>query len=295
MAAFCLRGDMQADTSYLCIADCLKATLAEEGGERFVYLEASNEQVDQQGEVVLAKALEESASYFLRYGNLDLDHLTQIGLKAGVADYHLYEIGRPVEVSVMDGRTLVKGQIYRGDGPAAERANAFWASLTELQPPARWYPSVGGQVIEKGTEVDPDSGARRSVIGRVRWTNVGFSKTPVNQAVPTVTTVPFAAFAKSWGPAGLDLAKALEAGYGADVATLTGGAALRRQSLDGAPADYPAFRQRLAAAIRAGRLGRLSAARLAVYAARALGLTREQAVEWVERFLTDLRSKRTTR
>lgn len=185
---------------YLCITQMLKASPSMEQGERFVYLEASNETRDQQGEIVLAKALAESSDYYLRYGNMDLDHLTQLGPKAGIADYALYEIGRPVEVKVSGGRTLVKGQIYSGSGPVAEKANQFWSSLTELTPPQRWYPSVGGAVMEKALDIDPDTGAKRAVIKKVRWTNIGFSKTPVNQAVPTVSTVPFGALAKCWAP-----------------------------------------------------------------------------------------------
>ncbi len=40
----------------------LKATASTEGGRRFLYLEASNEGVDQQAEVVAAKALADRRS-----------------------------------------------------------------------------------------------------------------------------------------------------------------------------------------------------------------------------------------
>ncbi len=106
------RGLLDAVPSYLSISQMLKATPVAEGVDRFIYLEASNESLDQQGEVVLAKALEDSAAYYLRFGNLDIDHYTQIGARAGVPNYELYEIGRPIDVSVKDGATFVKGQIY---------------------------------------------------------------------------------------------------------------------------------------------------------------------------------------
>lgn len=275
--------------SYLCITQMLKASPVEEGGERFIYLEASNEALDQQREIVLAKALADSADYYLRYGNLDLDHLTQIGAKAGIADYPLYEIGRPVAVKVDGKRTFVKGQIYQGEGPVADKANQFWDSLTAINPPQRWYPSVGGAVLEKAVEVDPATQERRAIIRKVRWTNIGFSKTPVNADVPTVSTVPFGALAKSWGMGGLDIAKALEAGYGTDAGDLAGGAALRRQSLDGAPVNYWDFRERLAGAMRSRRLARPDAARLLEYATSTYGLSQAEAAEWVERFMRDLR------
>ncbi|WP_431860151.1 hypothetical protein [Azospirillum sp.] len=272
-----------ADTQYLSIPDLLKATPSEEGGRRFIYLEASNEALDQQGEVVLAKALAESAGYYLRYGNLDLDHLTQLGPKAGIPDYPLYEIGRPADVRIDGPRTFVKGEIYQGAGAVAEKANQFWESLTAVKPPQRWYPSVGGSVLEKAQDLG------RTVIRKVRWTNIGFSKTPVNQTVPTVATIPFGPLAKCWGVAGLDLTKALEAGYGTDAATLTGGAALRGQSLDRQVHSYWDFRDRLAGDVLKARVHPTSE-RLIDHATTHYGLDRAEAAEWTERFLADLKS-----
>src|SRR3954462_8190868 len=75
--------------------EMLKATPATEGDERVVYLEASNEARDYQGERVMAKALAESANYYERYGNIDIQHRSLIGLASGDPDYHMHEIGRP--------------------------------------------------------------------------------------------------------------------------------------------------------------------------------------------------------
>lgn len=265
------------------------ATPVEEAGQRMVYLEASNEALDAQGEVVLQKALADAAPYFLRYGNLDIDHYTQVGAKRGIKDFNNYEIGRPVDVRFDGPETLVKGQIYQGDGPAAEQANHFWSSLTEITPPARWYPSVGGAVEAGKDVIDRDSLAKRRLITKVRWTNIGFSKTPVNQAVPEVSSVPFGALAKSFAAGAFDLDKALEAGYGSDVAALEGGAALRKQSLHGVPINYWDFRNRLAAAVTGGAVSAPRIAALADYAVDQLGISRGQAAEWVHRFLADLK------
>lgn len=283
---------LSAAPGFIAVSGFFKALPAEESGRRFVYVEASNEALDQQGEVVLAKALEESAEYYKQFGNLDIDHFTQIGHKQGIPDYPLYEIGRPVDVRVDGKRTFVKGEIYSGTGPAAERANQFWSSLTEINPPARWYPSVGGAVLAKSVGVDPNGGGRRAYVTKVRWTNVAFSKTPVNQTVPAVQTVPVEVFAKCWSIQGLDFAKALEAGYGTDSASLTGGAALRRQSLAGAPIGYSDFCDRLwlAELKKPGPVG--GARGLSALAAREFGLSEDQATEWVGRFLRDLESKR---
>lgn len=273
---------------YLSINGMLKARPATEGADRFVFIEASNESLDQQGEVVLAKALADSADYFLRFGNLDIDHYTQIGAKAGIPAYETYEIGRPVEVRADAGATFVKGQIYSGSGPAAERANAFWSSLTDISPPSRWYPSVGGAVIAKSVVVDPDTKMRKAIIDKVRWTNIGFSKTPVNAQVPTAQTVPFGALAKSMcACGGWDMCKALEAGYGTDSAALTDGGALRVQSLY--PVVYADFRDWLAEQIRQGKVGS-SPAGMVEMARERFDLSLEAAFTGVHAFLADLES-----
>lgn len=275
---------------YLSIGSMLKATPMQEGGKRYVYIEASNEALDQQNEVVMQKALKDSADWFLRYGNLDIDHYTQIGAKVGIPNYNSFEIGQPLEVSFADGKTFVKGEILSGAGPVAATANEFWSSMVDRDPPAKWYPSVGGVVQERAIEIDPNTKMRKAFIKKVRWSNIGFSKTPVNQAVPTVATVPFGALAKSWSASGLDFAKALESGYGTDSATLTGGAALRTQSMDHGPANYFDFRNKLAADMRSGAIGKNPGLHdLVRYCVKKFSLSLDEAAEWVERFARDLK------
>jgi hypothetical protein len=278
---------LDALPAYLSISDMLKATPITEGADRFIYLEASNETTDQQGEVVLAKALSDSAAYYLKFGNLDIDHFTQIGAKQGIPNYELFEIGRPVAVRAEKGATFVKGQIYAGTGAAAEKANAFWASLTELNPPARWFPSVGGAIQEKEVGIDPATKARRALIRKVRWTNIGFSKTPVNPNLATVSTVPFGALTKSWGSGGFDLTKALSAGYGTDSASLTGGAAMRVQSLDRTLHSYWDMRDHVAKKILKGAL-KPRADEIHREAQTQFGLSADEAGDFAERFLGDL-------
>ncbi len=280
----------QTTPDFICISQMLKATPVEEGGERFIYLEASNEALDQQNEVVLSKALEASADYYLQYGNIDLDHLTQVGAKAGISDYNLYEIGRPVDVRVDGTRTFVKGQIFSGVGPAADKANQFWNSITGVNPPQRWYPSVGGAVLEKATDIDPESHAKRSLVTKVRWTNIGMSKTPVNSQVPTATTIPFGVLAKCWGSQGLDLTKALSAGYGTDSANLTEGAALRQQSLYGSPINYWDFRDQLSAVLLGKEIKHPTASRLMNFAVTHFNVERDEAAQQVERFMHDMKT-----
>lgn len=277
---------------FVFINDLLKATPRVENGRRFLYIEASNEKVDQQGEVVLMSALKDSSDYFLKFGNLDIDHYTIIGPKLGIPDYLSYEIGRPVEARFERGRTFVKGEIFAGDGPLAKRANDFWSSLVDLKPAQRWYPSVGGKVTGKDVQEDQKSGMRRAMVTAVRWYNIGFSKTPVNADVSEVSTVPFEVFAKSWGPLGFDhrMAKALTAGYGTDSASFTGGAALRVQSLDGSPVDYFELRDRMARDMLAGKVSKdAGLADLLKYSSEAYSLGDDVASEFIERFARDIR------
>lgn len=276
---------------YISIGSLLKANPVTEGGQRIVYFEASNEGLDQQGEVVAAKALSDSADYFKRYGNIDIDHFTLIGAKAGIPDYPMYEIGRPVDVKQRDGTTFVKAEIYSGSGPAAERANQFWSSLTEINPPARWYPSVGGSVLEKSIEIDPATKLRKAIIKKVRWNNIGVSKTPVNQHVATCATVPVGAFAKSFNAAcgGFDFAKAITADYGVDAAAMTGGAALRKQSLHGAPIHYFDARDRVSKALLDKKCGP-NASEIMSFARKEFGMSLDESAEFCERFMRDIHS-----
>jgi hypothetical protein len=279
---------LDAVPGYLSFGTAMKAVPSTEGDSRFVYLEASNESIDQQNEIVLQKALKESVDYFRRFGNLDIDHYTQIGAKVGIPNHESYEIGHPVEVRFDESSTFVKGQIFSGSGPAAEKANQFWSSITELNPPKRWYPSVGGSVLDKALYVDPDTHSKRAVIRKVRWTNIGFSKTPVNGNLQTIKAVPFGALAKSLCVEGLDFTKALEAGYGTDSATLTGGAALRKESLESQLISYWDFRENLAALIRQKKVSGGQLPELVKAAQGVFGLSVEMAKDYVKRFLKDI-------
>lgn len=281
----------------------LKATPSQEGGDRIIYFEASNEGIDQQGERVLAKALAESASIFKAHGNIDIDHLSL--LRKGTQDGIESEIGFPVDAVVNDKRTFVKAKLYQGDTPLARNANMVWESLTKLSPPARWYPSVGGSVLGRSQQIDPLTKAQVTVVEKVRWTNVALSRTPVNQHVGSVGTSPVGTFCKSLNGFVLsgDLGKALEAGYGTDSATLTGGGALRTQSLHGSPVSYFDFCEHVSRAISrlhgkralAGRDGNFSDVKvlksIADYAVAALGMLPGDAEAMTARFLSDLKRR----
>lgn len=281
---------------YLSIECMLKATPAQEGEQRFIYLEASREAQDQQNEVVLAKALEESADHYMKFGNVDIDHksMPSVAKSFGIDEPHLWEVGAPVDVRFDGSATFVKAQLFTGDTPLAEKANMVWDSMTKLNPPRKWYPSVGGKVLQKSIRIDPETGAKVGVVSGVRWTNVAISQHPVNQHVGGITTIPFGVLAKSWGAGGFDMTKALEASYSTDAAAKTGGAALGTQSLDvgrhRTPTSYYDFREQLSKAIKNGLVDSMSADGLVSYSAGNFGLSFDEAAEWIDRFLGDLKS-----
>lgn len=276
---------LAAIPDHISLGSMLKATPSEEGGERILYIEASNEDVDHQNEVVLQRALAESASYFLRHGNIDLSHYTILGPKSGIPNFMEYEIGKPVDVSITGRQTFVKAQLYRGESPMAKNANMVWDSLTRQSPPSRWYPSVGGSVLEKSVKLDPKTGDKIAVVSAVRWNNIALDRCPVNRTVPEVSTVPVGVFAKSLG--GFVIAKALEASYATDAVGKVGGAAFGTQSLDQGVHSYFDFRHRISDALLKKR-AKASGRDITTYAMNQLGLSADEAAEWVERFLRDL-------
>lgn len=200
-----------------------KATPATEGASRYVYIEPSNENWDRQKELTPQRALLESGPLFLKHGNIDIAHLTILGRRLGIRHPELFEIGKPVRL-MGDGTKyspiVVKALLYQGPGRAAEQAEIWWDSIERQHPPQVWYPSIGGAVTDRDCKSDP----RGCILKAVEWTNIGFAKHPVNETVKAV--------ALSMDE--LTLAKALTAGYATDSAQLSGGAALRRESLDGA-------------------------------------------------------------
>lgn len=279
---------LAAVPDFISVGGLFKASPSQESGERFLYFEASNEDQDHQKEIVLQKALAESSEYYLRHGNIDLSHYTIMGPKSGIPNFMEYEIGKPVSVRVDGKQTLVKAQLYSGDSAMARNANMVWDSLTKQMPPSRWYASVGGAVLSKSIKIDPDSGEKVAVIDKVRWNNTALDRCPVNKTVAEVTTAPIGVFAKSLN--GFVL-KTLTAGYGTDSATLTGGGALRTQSLHGSPMGYMDFRDRLSASLRKKK-GALGGARgISALASLEFGLSDDTATAWVARFLRDLDSE----
>jgi len=206
----------------------LKAVPHTEGDRRLIYIEPSDEGRDIEGDIVRQSVLERAAPYYLRHGNIDIAHrslgesseeeASEDGLICGRMPDH-WEIGRPIDIRFNPIR--VKAEIYRSTGPTIpphlEAAEEYWLSQTSQDPPKTYFPSIGGLKLHKSCD---DSGCD---LDDLLWTNIGLWRSPMHPAVRPVSLVPFEVFAK-----------ALVAGYGTDVRTLTGGAATRKESLHGA-------------------------------------------------------------
>ena len=286
---------------FIALTGLLKATPKVEGGERFIFMEASNESLDASGERVLAKALQASAVEYQRFGNVDIDHISIIGAKAGIPDYLLYEIGQPVEVKIDGRHSFVKARLYQGETRMASKANEVWESMTLLSPPARWYPSVGGSILNRETTIDPDLKKAVRLVTQVRWTNVALSRTPVNQNLPTASSIPFGIFAKCWdeGESAVDLIKAgaMVAGQTYNIQNQSGGQAIRKQSLDRKTqhlASYWDYRTRMSKAIKDHRVTVKGGdpTSLVNYTSDEYGLSPDDATRYVERYLGDLKRNR---
>jgi len=177
-------------------------------GKWLVFLEASNENLDQDEEIVLQKALKEVSGHYLTHGVISWDHKHKIERDPS------YIIGEPTEVAFPTSRqTLVKGFLYKEN----KRAQAIWDNLRSGT--TRFGASVGGYILNKSDQTH---------ISKVYWDEVAITYKPINDTVlGQVSLVPFKQFAK-----------ALMAGGGVDAAQFEGGRALIPESLQGSAVKY---------------------------------------------------------
>lgn len=179
---------------------------AEENGKWIVYLQASNEMKDQDGETVDSDALKKAADYFMSHGVLSWDHKHKVTHDPG------FIIGEPLDVKFTpNGETLVKGFLYKSN----DIAQKVWKNIQSGA--RRLGASIGGGILQKA----------ESTIKQVIWDETALTHKPVNDGtLGMVQVVPFAEFAK-----------ALMAGSGVDAGSFTGGRALIGESLQGNTVD----------------------------------------------------------
>jgi hypothetical protein len=171
-------------------------------GRWIVYLQASNELKDQDGEIVDVKALQKAADYYMGHGVLSWDH------KHKVLHDPKYIIGEPLDVQFTPrNETLVKGFLYQ----ANEIAKSLWNNIKSKA--KKLGASIGGGILHKAKER----------VAEIIWDETAFTHKPINDGtLGNVQLIPFPEFLK-----------ALMAGSGVDASAFTGGRALIHESLQG--------------------------------------------------------------
>lgn len=171
-----------------------------------IYMEASNEEIDQQDDVVFMKALEEEAESFLKKGLISWDHLHKI-MKSPE-----FIIGEPLDIAFKNGGTWVKGKLYK----AVKLAQAVKDLLASES--TRIGASIGGFIRRRKSLTKSTSG-----IIKLIWDELALTYKPVNDSVRgNVSLIPIGAFAK-----------ALMVGNGVNPEMMTGGRAITPESLQG--------------------------------------------------------------
>lgn len=178
-------------------------------GNYIFEVEASNENLDLQNQVVLQSALMESKDKFLKGGVISYDHLHKRRAEDGsVISDPAYVIGEPIDVRTEGKSTIVKGKLY-GNNPTAQKLiDMLKAGSTRVRA------SVGGILpdVVKNTKTGVEK------IRHVFWNDLALTVSPVNYSVGS------AQFAKSLTSA--EFVKALQAGYETDSVKKTGGEAI---------------------------------------------------------------------
>ncbi len=192
---------------------CIIKATTDTTGKRIVELEASNEQVDLEGDVILQKALLDSAASFIKHGHLDIDHISEIGdtLSPPITNKLSYIVGVPLEVTDLgNGRTGVKGLITESkDGisdPVNNKYDELWESLNR-KPPVAWRASIFGYPILSElvdcSENTCSHGATRYLVKGIDWRSLAFTRTPMNNKITgfarVVTGKSFAKIMKAGG------------------------------------------------------------------------------------------------
>jgi len=191
-----------------------KSLRTDEHGNWIIEAEASNENLDFDGQIVLQRALTGSKDYFLQNGVISYDHRH---LKPDTEDPtwspEKYIIGEPISVTADGTRTIVKAKLYKSNEIAQEIVKKLQDGSTRLKT------SVGGRMPQVVKEWTPKLGKAVEKVVSVLWDELAITFKPVNQSLSPVIL------------SGAQLVKALSAGYGTDSASMTGGRALIPEDL----------------------------------------------------------------
>ncbi|MDC7221533.1 MAG: hypothetical protein PQJ59_16485 [Spirochaetales bacterium] len=192
-------------------------------GNPIIIIDASNENLDYDGEKVMRDALMGSKDYFLQNGVISYDHkhiLHGEDAKAYDADYNAekYILGKPLDVWVGENSqgkptVKVKAVLSRSNNIAKEIISKLKDGLKTVKA------SVGGRRVQKINKFDEDSFSEVPTIVGVNWDEVALTYKPVNQTLDETVLCP------------AEFVKSLTAGSSADPGNMgTGGNTLQMQS-----------------------------------------------------------------
>lgn len=182
--------DTMTNDGFVVELPCLVKASPDSSGRRMIEVEASNEIVDQEGDVITQIALLDAAPAFLRSGILDQDHISEIGGRLGIPSPSDWIVGVPSEVKdIGKGRTAVIGELHQPIPGVITKADEIWNGLIK-DPPVRWRASIYG--FPKGNDGFVDvrvqkcpeyPAARRYVVKAMTWKSLALTRNPINDAI----------------------------------------------------------------------------------------------------------------
>lgn len=186
----------------------------EENDDWIIYMQASNEIRDQEGDIIEMGALKKARDYYLSHGVLSWNHMHKIKQDPK------FIVGEPLEVEfTKNNETILKGKMYKKN----KIAQSIWDNVQSGA--KKLGASVGGGILHKSAD---------KRVSSVIWDETAITHCPMNDGtLGNVRIVPFAEFMK-----------ALTAGGGIDAANFSGGRALTPESMQGATVDILGSRSR---------------------------------------------------
>jgi hypothetical protein len=239
----------------------------DEYGNYIFEVEASNENLDLQGQIVLQRALLGSSGHFLKNGVISLDHLhKRKGPNGEAISDPTMVIGEPIDVRVDGKKTIVVGKLYKNNDIAKDIINKLKDGSSRIKA------SVGG-IFPKIVK-DAKSGTEKII--SVLWNDLALTCSPVN------STVSAACFAKSYSPD--EFVKALTAGGGTEHAEFTDGRAIIPEDVQTythnvteTNAGYEELKDKIRALLAAIKTGEIKGRENAIKFLVSQGLDTEQA------------------
>jgi hypothetical protein len=195
----------------------------DEFGNPIVIIEASNENLDYDGERVQRSALMDSKEYFLENGVISYDH-KHIPCASNFEwdpewNAEKYVLGRPLET--WEGKNengittvFVKAVLSRSNEIAQQIISKLKDNIGTVKA------SVGGRKVKKAMKMDSNTYRDIPTITGVNWDEVALTHKPVNQTLGSAVLSP------------REFVKSLTAGSSADPGSMEGGNTLQVQSLE---------------------------------------------------------------